>query len=104
MKDMGPAKVILGIEIPRDRPNKRLFINQSEYTHSILERFGMLNSKPEVTPMEGSYNDKITENSKAAANVPYREVIGSLIYLMITTRPDILSQSENYHNTHPRLD
>ncbi len=105
MKDMGAAKVILGIEISRDRPNKRLFINQSEYTRNILERFGMMNSKPVATPMDRSYNDKVTENSQAAENVPYRQVIGSLMYLMITTRPDIayaigkLSQ----HNQSPRL-
>ena len=105
MKDMGAAKVILGIEILRDRSNRRLFINQSEYTKNILERFGMINSKPVATPMDRSYHDKVIENSEAAGNVPYRQVIGSLMYLMITTRPDIayaigkLSQ----HNQNPRV-
>ncbi len=89
MKDMGAAKVILGIEISLDRSNRRLFIDQSEYTKNILERFGMINSKPVATPMDRSYNDKVVENSEAAENVPYRQVIGILMYLMITTRPDI---------------
>ncbi len=104
MKNMGEAKVILGIEISRDRSTRRLFINQSDYTQNVLERFGMSNSKPVVTPMDRSYHDVTPENAKSADDVPYRQTIGSLMYLMITTRPDIsyaigkLSQ----HNQNPR--
>ena len=32
MKNLGPAHIMLGIEIQRDRPNHKLFISQSEYT------------------------------------------------------------------------
>ncbi len=89
MKDMGTAKVILGIEVSRDRQKKKLFINQAEYTRSVLERFGMIDSKPVATPMDRSYHDNVTQESAVVDNVPYRQVIGSLMYLMITTRPDI---------------
>lgn len=89
MKNMGEAKVILGIEISRDRENRRLFINQSEYTQNVLERFGMTNSNPVATPMDRSYNESVAQESEPAHNVPYMQAIGSLMYLMITTRPDI---------------
>lgn len=104
MKDMGEAKVILGIEISRDRSTRRLFINQSEYTRNLLERFGMVNSNPVVTPMDKSYIEGLPVKNTPAIDVPYRQAIGSLMYLMITTRPDIafaigkLSQ----HNQNPR--
>ncbi len=104
MKDMGEVKVILGIEISRDRSTRRLFINQSEYTQNVLEKFGMINSKPVVTPMDRSYHDVTMDGFHPAVDVPYRQAIGSLMYLMITTRPDIayaigkLSQ----HNQTPR--
>ncbi len=45
MKDLGIARVMLSIEITRDRPQKKLFISQSDYSKSILERLDMLNAK-----------------------------------------------------------
>ncbi len=104
-KNMGEAKVILGIEISRDRSTRRLFINQSDYTLNVLERFGMTNSKSVVTPMYRSYHDVPSDEAEFAVVAPYRQAIGSLIYLMITTRHDIayaickLSQ----HNQNPRI-
>ena len=45
IKDLGPARVMLGIEIKRKRNEKQLFISQSEYSKEVLERFGMFDSK-----------------------------------------------------------
>ena len=85
MKDSGQARVMLEIEISRDRTKRELFISQREYTASILERFGMENSRFVTTPMDkpgSSSNEKF-----AAKDVPYR-AIGCLIYLIIGSRPD----------------
>ena len=90
MKNMRTAKVILGIQIYRNRSTRRLFISQSEYTRNLLDSFGMINSKSVLTPMDLSYNDtSIKEELEPAHDVPYRQAIGSLMYLMITPRPDI---------------
>lgn len=96
MKDLGEAKLCLGLEITRDRPNRRLHLTQSKYIVGILERFGMEDSKPVATPMEGtfSYEDRVEldcsgKQEGIMTNVPYREAIGSLMYLMIGTRPDL---------------
>ena len=89
MKDLGEAKVMLGIEIKRDRRNRQLFVSQSEYTQQVLERFGMSNSKHISTPMDRSYEELVNQDSPAAENIPYRQVIGSLMYLMIGSRPDL---------------
>ena len=89
MKNMGEAKVILGIEISRDRSTSRLFINLSDYTLNVLERFGKTSSKSVVTLMDRSYHDVPTEEAESAGDIPYRQAIGGLMYLMITTRPDI---------------
>ena len=59
MKNLGPAHVMLGIEIQRDRPNRKLSISQSEYTEEILDRFGMSDSRHVVTPMDRSYSELV---------------------------------------------
>ena len=106
MKNIGEAKLILGIEISRDRSTRSLVVSQSEYTRNILERFGINKSKPVVTPMEKSYSKIPQGNNRPAKVVPYRQAIGSLLYLMIATRLDIafyigkLSQYTQNPRTH----
>lgn len=86
-------KCFVGLQIQRDRKNKTIFINQSHYVEKILERFNMKNCSTRTTPLDinlklclkGSTDDVESKN----VDVPYREAIGSLMYLMIGTRPDI---------------
>jgi len=87
MKDLGQARVMLGIEITRDRKNRQLFISQHEYTLSILDRFGMEHSRSVATPMDKPGNS--ANDNGPAIDAPYRQAIGSLMYLMIGSRPDL---------------
>jgi len=94
MKDLGEARVCLGLEITRDRNRRKLHLSQQAYIKTIVERFGMSHSKPFATPMEEPKSmeerlEYVSDQDKDAINVPYREAIGSLMYLMIGTRPDI---------------
>ena len=52
MKDLGEAKVCLGLEITRDRKAKKLFLTQESYMQKIVEKFGMSDCKPFATPIE----------------------------------------------------
>ena len=94
MKDLGEAKVCLGLEMSRDRNQKRLWLTQQSYMEKIVDRFSMSDCKPVATPMEEPNNleqrlEFISDSDEEAKNVPYREAIGSLMYLMIGSRPDI---------------
>ena len=89
MKDLGPSRVMLGIEIKRNRNERQLFISQSECTKEILERFGMSDSKSVATPIDKSYNESANIERSSAGDIPYRQEIGSLMFIMIATRPDI---------------
>ena len=89
MKDMGAARVMLGLMITRDRATRRVFISQSEYARTVLERFGMEKSKPVATPMDKSYSIHEGTDSDPINTTQYRQAIGSLMYLMIGSRPDL---------------
>ena len=47
MKDMGEAKVILGLKITR--MGDRIMLSQEHYVEKILKRFGQFNVKPVST-------------------------------------------------------
>ena len=93
MKDLGEARVCLGLEITRDRANRTLHLSQKKYTQSVLERFRMHDAKPVPTPMESGFTNIRWSDPEAsyesAADFPYRQAIGCLMFLMIGTRPDI---------------
>nr|GEV42923.1 retrotransposon protein, putative, Ty1-copia subclass [Tanacetum cinerariifolium] len=67
MKEFGPARKILGMKIARDRGSRTLKVSQSRYVHKILNNFRVGNGN----------------------KVPYANVVGSLMYLMVFTRQDI---------------
>ena len=51
MKDLGPTKKILGMQLHRDRKAGILFLSQEEYIRRVIDKFRMANSKPVQTPL-----------------------------------------------------
>ena len=111
MKDLGEVKYILGWHIHRDRANRTIFINQEKYMEKILERYGQTETRGCHIPMQANTILKESDRPADPADValmqqyPYREVIGSLMYLMIGTRPDLatLIRQTSRHLTNPGL-
>jgi len=95
MKDLGAAKQILGMRITRDRKNSKLTLSQNEYIQKVLKRFNMQNAKPVSTPFANHFKvskelcPKTQEDMDYMCKVPYASAIGSLMYAMVCTRPDI---------------
>ena len=89
IKDLGEPKYCLGIEFTRD--GNRIAMQQRGYIRDVLERFRMTDSKPVSTPMDVNVKlikadrDSNVEDTK----LPFRELVGALMYLAIATRPDI---------------
>ena len=74
----------------KERQNEqKIFVCQSEYTKEVLDRFGMSDSKHVAAPMDKSYSALLNQDSVPENDVPYRQAIGSLMYLMIGSRPDL---------------
>jgi hypothetical protein len=95
MKDLGAAKQILGMRIIRDRANGTLKLSQTEYVKKILSRFSMDGAKPVSTPLGSQFrltkdqSPKTDQEKAYMSKVPYASAIGSLMYAMVCTRPDI---------------
>jgi hypothetical protein len=89
MKDLGPLKYFLGIHLQRSKYT--LTLSQEGFSDKILERFNMTDCNPAKSP--GTVNKKQEEDTDMdlplGPEVPYREAVGSLIYLAVWTRPDI---------------
>jgi transposase InsO family protein len=95
MKDLGPAKQMLGMHIVRDRTKNMLWLSQEKYVAKVLQRFNMINANfvGSPLPMNCKLNSEQcpkTEKDKAEMRrVPYASAVGSLMYAMVCTRPDI---------------
>ena len=92
MSDLGEVSLILGMKITRDRVNKKLSISQTDYTLSILERFGMKDCNPVSTPNTGG-ELPLDQPEEALLDDDgikvYQSLVGSLLYLSRTSRWDI---------------
>ncbi|KAL7726005.1 hypothetical protein ACLKA6_005753 [Drosophila palustris] len=61
MKDIGPVKSCLGIEFEQDIAKRQVFMSQRKYIDVMLRRFGMIDCKPAMTPIETKCNLKRLE-------------------------------------------
>ncbi|KAH9734858.1 Integrase catalytic domain-containing protein [Citrus sinensis] len=95
MKDLEEASYILGIKLLRDWKNKTLALSQAVYINKILARFSMENSKTGLLPFRHGIaffkdqSPKTSDEIERMRRVPCAEAVGSLMYAMLCTRPDI---------------
>lgn len=87
MKDLGEISWFLGIQFVIE--NKCIKMNQSKYIEKLLSKYKMTDCKPRCTPCELGMNKICDEQAEMTDSRLYREIIGSLIYVMISTRPDL---------------
>ena len=94
MKDMGSAHFLLGVEIRR-RLDGGYFMVQEKYASEVVSRYGMGDAKIVSTPFEpGSTfgSEDVLDQERVdpgMVDVPYRSLVGSLMYLAVCTRPDL---------------
>nr|GEV81329.1 retrotransposon protein, putative, Ty1-copia subclass [Tanacetum cinerariifolium] len=95
MKELREAKRIHGMEIVKDRSRKILRVSQSEYVSKILNNFRTDNEKSVKMLLGGHFKLSLKDcrvrdcDVERMSKVPYANAIGSLMYLMVCTRPGI---------------
>lgn len=109
MVDMGKLHNFLKIEFHHDEKKGEIHMKQTRYIQELIKKFKMTDCKTASTPMEPKLQLRLPEkvNESEMAKLPYRQLIGSLMYLSTSTRPDIsfaisyLSQfNHNYSKEH----
>ena len=95
VKILGTLKSFLNVEVKRDREKKNIWLKQSQYIEDVLSEFAMSECNPVRTPEipnirlhSGMCPQSDAERERMLKN-PYREAVGSLIYLATKKRPDI---------------
>ncbi|CAA7029323.1 unnamed protein product [Microthlaspi erraticum] len=95
MKDLGPARRILGMDIIRDNKRGVLVLSQEAYLQKLLKTFSMWDCREVQTPL-GSHiklqaltPQQEVEQAREMDKIPYASVVGSLMYAMVGSRPDL---------------
>ncbi|KAE9029193.1 Retrovirus-related Pol polyprotein from transposon TNT 1-94 [Phytophthora rubi] len=91
VKDLGRVKHLLGMEVSYE-PGHMITMVQTAYIERMAQRFGLADARPAPSPQ--MHHEPTTPVEKAMAMIndpklPYREIVGSLQYLVACTRPDL---------------
>lgn len=89
--DQGPLNYFLGMEVERDGETGAITLCQKKYINEMLTEYNMQDCKPMSTPLDEGFQLKcISDTCKKVDATKYQSLIGTLMYLALTTRPDIL--------------
>ena len=97
ISNLGDATFCVGIAISRDRAACTVSLSQTALIDRVVSTFGQAEAYPISTPMDSNVqlrrptSDESLSASElsALAELPYRSLVGSLMYLAVGTRPDI---------------
>ena len=92
MVDLGECKYYLGMTITRDRAKSQLRLGQQAYIERVLKKFNMENCNACKAPMDKAAKlEAMPGDYNPPENVVqrYASLVGSLMYAMLCTRPDI---------------
>lgn len=87
LKDLGKPKRLIGIDVTYKGDEIKL--NQEKFIEDTLKKFKMEDCKATSTPIEPGL--KLEKGGRYERNdLPYKNLIGTLMYLAVATRPDIM--------------
>ena len=90
MTDLGPIRQFLGLQISRNRALHQIELHQSPYIRTLLTQFQMSDCKGISTPMEPNcYLPPCANDTDISNHSEYQSKIGSIMYAMLGTRPDL---------------
>lgn len=91
----------VGLEIEQNISDGIVCIHQQMYINRLVNKFKMSDAKPLSVPAEPGILLSLPENTMCAKKQPYREAVGSLMFLATCSRPDIsfaVNQVSRFYN------
>ena len=96
ISDLSTARFVVGIAVQWNRMQKTVYLSQTALIDKIIQSFGQKDAAPVSIPMEpGLRLQRVSHASLPSTErdtltkLPYRSLVGCLLYLTIGTRPDI---------------
>src|SRR5258706_4184750 len=95
IKDMGNPKLIVGLEVIRDEGQGTTAISQGHFIDELAVRYHQTTAPTAPTPLSSSFEftgegcPSTAVDKEEMAHLPYRSLVGALMYIMIGTRPNI---------------
>lgn len=94
--DLGPCSKFLSIVILCDRPNHRLWLSSHLYVSELLEEWNLSSCKSASTPLPSNIMDVQSAPPNSLPNISdedltpkYQCIVGCLLYLAVSTWPDL---------------
>lgn len=75
-----------------------MYLSQISYLEKILDKFSMKSTKPVIQPLgshfmlSASQSPTIHSDKSYMESLPYSSVVGSVMYFMVCTRPDLAQE------------
>ncbi|SCZ91574.1 BZ3500_MvSof-1268-A1-R1_Chr1-2g01499 [Microbotryum saponariae] len=88
VKCLGPAEWILGVQVVQ-HDDGGITLLQCQYLVDVLARFGLSDCNPCKSPMEANLQLLPEIDPDEPDNSTYRSMIGSLMYAVVATQPDL---------------
>ena len=95
---LGEPKLVVGIALHRDRAKKTITLSQTALIDKIISAYGQVDARTASTPIAHGTQllkpDPTIQQDEAErerlAVLPYRSLVGSLMYVAAGSRPDIM--------------
>ena len=91
IRTMGTPTLFLGMEVRYVQQQGLITLSQQSYILQVAERFSLPSHERAVTPIKTDYYARLyaSKDEPVMMDVPYKELVGCLIYIMVCTRPDV---------------
>jgi hypothetical protein len=90
MKELGKVKRFLGINVNLNDNDNVMTLDQSDSIINVAKKFNVENCRPIYTPIESNLSLEVNLDPNFNTKLPYKQLLGSLMYIALGTRPDIM--------------
>ena len=89
VRDLGEPTYFLGMNVRYEREQGQIYLSQSTYIDTLLNRFEMENCNPTYIPIPAGVKFYKEQGEEDPTDLPFSSLIGGLLFASLCTRPDI---------------